>query len=646
MALNPFFQQGSPNEQYLVQDLINEHIRMFGIEVYYIPRKLIDVDNILREVNSSKFDDNFIIEAYLNNYDGYGGQGDIMTKFGVSLRDEVDLIISRERFEEFISPFLNARLSNTQNPLVSEDYDDGGDLFISSRPKEGDLIYFPLGQRLFEIKFVEHENPFYQLGKNYVYELKCELYEYEDEVLDTSIEEIDTVLEDEGQITTLQLQSSGSSAQAFAYLGSGIVQKLNIITDGYGYKTAPDVIISPSDSFDGTNATAFAEIYRGSLKNVYLTNTGSGYTKAPTVSIVGGEGKNAKVTASLIDDNELIGTGIRKIEIQKFGSGYVLPPTVTISPPNSYGAKGLVTINGIGSITSTQIQDSGQFYDPNKNPEILITPNTNTSQTASAISRIGVGGSITSINVTNPGLGYTQPPSIIVGNGSAPIGGSLGIVSAILSQTDGSILSISVINPGYGYTIAPFLNISPPKEFRKASLKAIVSAAGTISSISILDPGIGYTSVPTISIGNSISDKIGLEQATAKTIINQKGEVTGIIITNSGVGYTSRPSISFSNPPTVGVGTFFFNEIVTGSTSKSKARVKEWDADTKTLKISIISGSFISGESIVGTSSSARYTLKNYDSNDVYDKYSQNDEIEEEADLIVDFSESNPFGTY
>ena len=147
MALNPFFQQGSPNEQYLVQDLINEHIRMFGIEVYYIPRKLIDVDNILREVNSSKFDDNFIIEAYLNNYDGYGGQGDIMTKFGLSLRDEVDLIISRERFEEFISPFLIGRLSNSQNPGISEDYDDGGDLYISSRPKEGDLIYFPLDRK-------------------------------------------------------------------------------------------------------------------------------------------------------------------------------------------------------------------------------------------------------------------------------------------------------------------------------------------------------------------------------------------------------------------------------------------------------------------------------------------------------------------
>ena len=115
---------------------------------------------------------------------------------------------------------------------------------------------------------------------------------------------------------------------------------------------------------------------------------------------------------------------------------------------------------------------------------------------------------------------------------------------------------------------------------------------------------------------------------------------------NSGIGYTSTPSVTFSNPGLVGVGTFIFNEVVTGSTSNSKARVKEWDSDTKSLKISIISGAFIPGETIVGTASSASYAIKKYDSDDIYDKYSQNDEIETEADLIVDFSESNPFGTY
>ena len=196
MAINPHFLQGSQGEQRLVQDLINEHLKIYGIEVRYIPRKFVRQQTILREVQSSAFDDNFLLEAYVNTYDGYGGQGDIMTKFGVSLRDELTITISKERFEDFISPFLAA--------------DD--DYTLSSRPR-GDIIFFPLGQRLFEVKFVEHEQPFYQLGKNYVYQLKCELFEYEDEVLDTGIDVIDEQLEDIGYITKLQLIGAGTTQQ-------------------------------------------------------------------------------------------------------------------------------------------------------------------------------------------------------------------------------------------------------------------------------------------------------------------------------------------------------------------------------------------------------------------------------------------------
>ena len=178
MALNPHFLQGSRGEQRLIQSLINEQLKIYGVEVTFIPRKFVNQSTIIEEVTASKFDDNFLIEAYVENYDGYAGAGDVLTKFGMSLRDEVTLTISKERFEEFIAPFMEA--------------DD--DIELSSRPREGDLVFFPLGQRLFEIKFVEHEEPFYQLGSNYVYKLKCELFEYEDEVIDTSIDAIDTCL--------------------------------------------------------------------------------------------------------------------------------------------------------------------------------------------------------------------------------------------------------------------------------------------------------------------------------------------------------------------------------------------------------------------------------------------------------------------
>ena len=154
MALNPFFLQGSQSEQRLIQDLINEQLQIYGVEVIYLPRKIVKKDSLFTELESSKFDDNFALEAYVNTYEGYDGAGDIMTKFGMSLKDELVVTISKERFEDFIAPFL-ATLPESE-------------VEVTTRPREGDVIYFPLGKRLFEVKFVEHEKPFYQLGKTYV----------------------------------------------------------------------------------------------------------------------------------------------------------------------------------------------------------------------------------------------------------------------------------------------------------------------------------------------------------------------------------------------------------------------------------------------------------------------------------------------
>ena len=125
------------------------------VEVYYIPRKYITTNTVIREVIESKFDSAYPIEAYVDNYEGYGGQGTLLSKFGIEDKDDLTLIISKERYEDYITPLIK----NVPNIELAE------------RPKEGDIIFFPLGDRLFEIKFVEHEQPFYQLKKTYVYEL-------------------------------------------------------------------------------------------------------------------------------------------------------------------------------------------------------------------------------------------------------------------------------------------------------------------------------------------------------------------------------------------------------------------------------------------------------------------------------------------
>jgi hypothetical protein len=357
MALNPFFLQGSPGEQRLVQDLINEQLKIYGVDVIYIPRKFVRKQTVIKEIQSSKFDDNFSIEAYVNNFDGYTGQGDILTKFGVNLKDELSIIISKERFEDFISPFLNVENSE--------------EITLSSRPREGDLVYFPLGQRIFEVKFVEHEVNFYQLGKLYVYELRCELFEYEDEVIDTTIDEIDTQIEDQGYITTLQLIGAGSTASATPIINTGYIRQIFLNNDGYDYTSTPTVAIS-SAPIGGQNASAVAittskaGVY--SIQSIVLTNAGAGYTTIPTISIVGGGGTNAIATCSI----ETSRSGISRFVITNGGSGYINSPIVSIA--------GSV---GVG-------------------------------QTAVAMAIVGAGQTISSIRIINPGVGYTVAPTVTI----------------------------------------------------------------------------------------------------------------------------------------------------------------------------------------------------------------------------------------
>ena len=357
MALNPFFLQGSQGEQRLVQNLINEQLKIYGIEVTFIPRKFVNQKTIIEEVQASKFDDNFLIEAYVENFDGYAGAGDVLTKFGMSLRDEVTLTISKERFEAFIAPFMSA--------------DD--DIELASRPREGDLVFFPLGQRLFEIKFVEHEDPFYQLGKTYVYKLKCELFEYEDEVIDTSIEAIDTQVEDVGYITTLQLVGVGRTATANAVIGSGYINQIFLNNDGSGFTGTPTVAITTSPSgntADNATAVAFTTERAGvrSVEKILLTNAGVGYTVAPIITISGGGGIGAAATVGI----NTASNGVVRFIVTDEGVGYGTEPTVTVSNPNlgiaSQKAIGIASIGidlstGFNEVKSIFVQDPGKNYD-------------------------------------------------------------------------------------------------------------------------------------------------------------------------------------------------------------------------------------------------------------------------------------------
>ena len=359
MVLNPFFQQGSPGEQSLVQDLINEQLRMYGVEVYYLPRQYITKNKVIREVIQSEFNNSYPIEAYVDNFEGYGENSVLLSKFGVQATNELKLIISKERFETYITP-LTRNLPNIE---------------LATRPKEGDLIYFPLGDRLFEIKFVEHEKPFYQLQKNYVYELSCELFRAQDEILDTGIEEIDDTFNVEGNIRTFTLVGSGTTATAISgRVVSGAVNQIIVTDRGEKYNHPPAVAISSAPT-GNTRATGISTL-RDDIVNcdgtligekvqgVFIENPGSGYIVNPGIVFVGvntNPGVGAAATTRISDNT------VGVVTISDGGGGYVSAPTVTFSAPGGLAglgttAQGIAVVSAAGTVSAIYLTHAGAGY--------------------------------------------------------------------------------------------------------------------------------------------------------------------------------------------------------------------------------------------------------------------------------------------
>lgn len=359
MALNPFFLNGTQSEQGLVQDLINELIRMGGQEVVYLPRKIINEQNLMKEILVSKFDSGFPIEAYVLTYDGFSGQGDILSKFGVRTTDDVTFVISKERYEQSITPFVKGF----------------PDVKLKTRPQEGDLIYFPIDNGLFEVKYVEVKKPFYQLNNLYTYQLKCELFEYEDEHIDTGIETVDSSVKDFGYMQTLIMTTASASNAVLnvglaTNLGTKSVSYIDIINGGYGYKSTPKVTIE----------------------------------KAP----VGGKTAEAVAVLKTLNNESTI----EKILITNPGYGYSTPPNVTITSSTGTGFIGTSIIN-TGVLGPVTIVNPGSQYTSAPIVSISTAPSGGTN--AAAVSVITSTGIVTSIRYINAGAGYTAAPSINIG---------------------------------------------------------------------------------------------------------------------------------------------------------------------------------------------------------------------------------------
>ena len=270
MATNLYFSQKVKSEQNLYEDIVIESLKMYGQDVYYLPRDLVNEDTILGDDPVSSFNSSHIVEMYIENTEGFEGEGDLFTRFGVEIRDEATFVVSRKRWEDTVKRYDNE--------------------ITSVRPSEGDLIYLPLSNSLFQITHVEHEMPFYQLSNLPVYKLRCQLYEYTGEDLDTGVDTIDD------------------------------------IENKYAYK----YILSLSNARDSANATATT--VGGKVTSIVLTDSGSNYFTAPTVSLIDASGVGAQITATIDSNNGKVSA----LTLVDSGTGFASAnPTVRFSAPTT-----------------------------------------------------------------------------------------------------------------------------------------------------------------------------------------------------------------------------------------------------------------------------------------------------------------------
>ena len=761
MPLSPFFLNGSPSEQRLVQDLVNEHLQLFGQDILYLPRKIVDRNTVIREITASKFDDSFRLEAYLVNVDGFGTPSDVLTKFGVRDQDEVTLVVSKERYDDFITPFL-------KNYPAEERLN-------AATPNEGDLIYLPLDNALFEIKYIERKLPFYQVNELFMYEFRCEIYEPESsEVVDlpdmltdkegVDVEAVNTI----GQTITLQMEKD-TSENAIAYVslassfaGVKSVQRVPMFHGG-NYKGTPTVTIHKPNT--GNTATGTVTIAEGGIDTVTLTSGGSNYLNIPSVSFTPPNlptssqikfGNNSLHHTTISDviganfaftsnvDSRDSGNGRLSLSFwlypTKFdpatnggtvmwtdrfkiyyretgnivfasGSGSIENTTqLNLNAWNfirveQYNTDATISVNGTvsnslntanpilffaGDNLKLGADASGQGFIPSQtaswegymdhitlnltgdnstrtaSAELVPTSETQqetdveTSTTAQFIRKLdnehpvisvttNASREVSALSIVYEGWGYTSIPIMTV---DSPLTGTQATAVAIMTSRSGvpnqSVDRILLTNPGTGYTTPPTVVFTGGSPTSVAIATAVISEA-VLGPIGITTGGLGYTFTPTVGITSVYIQQSNetiplLMNAQAEAVVSSAGTVSQIMYSNAGAGYTNTAAtVSISSVTSNSYGEYAQDELIRGLTSGTQAYVAYWNTADNILKVGEPTGDFQIGEIIVRAAST--YRLLSVD-DEFNIGFSGNEEIESEADEIVDFSEINPFGEF
>ena len=593
MPLSPFFLNGSPSEQRLVQDLVNEHLQLFGQDVLYLPRKIINQNTVIREITASKFDDSFRLEAYLVNVDGFGTPSDALTKFGVRDMDEITLVVSKERYDDFITPFIKSFPE--------------GERVNANTPNEGDLIYLPLDNALFEIKYVERKVPFYQVNELFMYEFRCEIFEPEDEVVDLpdgltdkNGEDVDDGIITRGNIITLQLdKDDNTNALGYVALASTVpgvksVQRVPLFNDGNYLGTPTVQIFKPKQ---GNQATGTVTIAEGGIDTVTLTSSGSNYLSVPTISF---SPPNLNTSSQIkFGNNSLHHTAITDV----IGANFVFSTNVDSRDTGNgrlslsfwlYPTKFDPAVNG-GTImwtdrfkiyyreTGNIIFASGSGSIENTTPLNLNAWNFIRVEQYNTDATISVNGTVSNnLNTANPimffagdllKLGADTAGAGFIPSQTASFEGFLDHLTinltgdnALRNFTATQVPSSETSQETDGQTNS---NASFVRKMDNESPQVIATtdANKVVTGLTINYEGWGYTSVPIMTI-----DQPALgSQATAVAIMTSRTGVPNqsidrILITNPGFGYTEPPIVTFTggSPISVAIATAVISEAVLG----------------------------------------------------------------------------------
>lgn len=278
MATNPHFKYGVRSEQNMFEDITIEALQMYGQDVYYLPREIVNKDTVFLDDVPSRFSSSYKVEMYIENAEGFGGEGDLFTKFGVELRDQATFVVARKRWQQLIGSRLAEK---------------------NFRPREGDLIYLPLSQSIFQIERVETETPFYQLEQLPTFRMTCELFEYSDEDFDTNIASID-VVEAEG---------------AFQY-------KLTMDSAGGGF-TIGESITQSGGTYDMKGEVTFWSDSGNELRLAHVGATDGNFHEFTTNALVIGSVSGGAATPTLVEQLQEIQQDAQNAIFDSFESDFL-----------------------------------------------------------------------------------------------------------------------------------------------------------------------------------------------------------------------------------------------------------------------------------------------------------------------------------